>query len=85
MNKLIITVCAISLLSACSGTKSANKSNDGKNLASNKNIVCERTAGTGSHLKKKTCMSRAKAEMLREAAKRDMARAQKHINDAARQ
>jgi len=85
MNKVILTLCAISLLSACSGTKSANNANGTQKVASNKNIVCERTAGTGSHLKKKTCMTRAQAKALKQQSQEDMRRAQKHINDSARQ
>lgn len=83
MNKVLLSLVSTVFLFACSGT--AEKAEDGSTVAKvNKNMICENTATTGSHLRKKKCMTKAQAEHLRKISKEDMQRAQKHIDDTVR-
>ena len=59
----MITGISIFLLSACSSSGGSEKYNG---LAKNENMVCEHTAQTGSHMKKKKCMSKELSEAVRQ-------------------
>ena len=50
------------LLCACAGPKSNEQY---EKLSKDKSMVCEHTASTGSHLKKRKCMSKDLADELR--------------------
>lgn len=72
MYKKIFSISLITLLTACHSTSdtAANKTTVAK--TSSKNMTCEHTASTGSHLKKKRCMSKELAEAVREVNKENM-------------
>ncbi|WNC71151.1 hypothetical protein RGQ13_13595 [Thalassotalea psychrophila] len=72
--KTIILVASVITLGACSSTESQDNKKDEMTLASAKSngMVCEHRASTGSHLKKRSCMSKELADEIREHNKHDM-------------
>jgi len=67
MIKITTIILSIGMLAACGSTNETASNNDeSQKVASNKDMVCEQTATTGSHLKKKRCMSKKVAETVRE-------------------
>lgn len=81
MKTVVTAVICFTMLTACSG----KPKDENGNVVKNDNVVCEYTKVTGSNRKKKICMTRQQAEVMRQQAQEDMKRAQKHINDTARQ
>lgn len=71
MLKTLCLVTTIALLSACSSSqsgyaeKSAENDKEYAKMVKDKKMVCEYRATTGSHRKKRTCMSKALAEEVR--------------------
>jgi starvation-inducible outer membrane lipoprotein len=59
---IALAAITVSILSACAA---APKNTEQTKLAKNKNMVCEHSANTGSHLKKKKCMSKKLADEVR--------------------
>ena len=80
MKKIVVATIATLIIAGCGST--SNES--GAQLASaettdRKNQVCEMSATTGSHLKKKKCMSKKMAKRIREQSQsviREQARRQ---------
>ena len=72
MIRTISMIALIALISACSSSQSgyAEKSTENDQeyakLDESKNMVCEYKAETGSHRKKRTCMSKELADEIRE-------------------
>lgn len=64
MIKIVSIIALATLLSACSSSqasyaeKSAENDQEYERIAKNKNMVCEYKATTGSHRKKRTCMTK---------------------------
>lgn len=68
MFKSTVVLSLAILLTACGSTDPAKaKANDEEfaKLKNDKNMVCEYTATTGSHRKKRTCMSRELSDEVR--------------------
>ena len=75
MNKymMICAMASFSLLSGCSSTSSSQ----GTEVAQEKSeLVCEVVAKTGSHMKKRRCVSKAQARLERERAQEELRRNQ---------
>lgn len=73
MIKIAALIFTTVLLTACSSTsENATNENETHVVAKNKDMVCEQRASTGSHLRKKRCMSRKVAEAVREVNKENM-------------
>ncbi len=71
MIRTISMIALVALISACSSSqpgyaeKSAANDQEYAKLDENKNMVCEYKAETGSHRKKRTCMSKELADEIR--------------------
>lgn len=71
MFKKNLLIAMLTMISACSSItpeySEKSKANDDKYAKMNKdkNMVCEHKATTGSHLKKRTCMSKELADEVR--------------------
>ncbi len=62
LKNITLMVITASFLFACA---TAPKDSNQSKIAKNKNMVCEHSANTGSHLKKKKCMSKKLADEIR--------------------
>jgi hypothetical protein len=71
MIKKISIIALVTLISACSSSqvgyadKSAENDQQYAKMAKDKNMVCEYRATTGTHRKKRTCMSKELADEVR--------------------
>ena len=54
------------------GCSSNGADNDGKTAANGEELVCEYRAKTGSHMKKKTCMTKSLAQELERQNREDL-------------
>lgn len=71
MIRKISIIALVTLISACSSSQAGYAEKSAKNdqqyakMAKNKDMVCEYKATTGSHRKKRTCMTKALADEVR--------------------
>lgn len=75
MKTIVSALISVILLTACQST-SDNDANVASTNKKNNNVVCENMATTGSHIKKRTCMSKAQAKAIQKDAQESMRRAQ---------
>ena len=76
MNKYLMMAATLLTASALSGCNSTSNS-QGTEVAQQKSeLVCEVVAKTGSHMKKRRCVSQAQARLEREQAQEEIRRNQ---------
>ncbi|WP_371377292.1 hypothetical protein [Thalassotalea aquiviva] len=62
--KPLIIISIVSIITGCAPSQSEHEKYNG--IAKNEDMVCEHIASTGSHMKKKRCMTKELAAEVRE-------------------